>query len=160
MIAIRGFARFGRYFKGAFLGGQRTGLGVFRASDGTLFRGFFVDGQRHGHLIKWPPQGNRFLEEYRADALIESSLIAVNSRCKFRDVNGEWMVKANACINGLAHGIGKAASLTGLALIEGGEWVLGGVHDRCARLRLNLHRLGQHMTEHVLAPPAGYGHLN
>ena len=35
------------------------------------------------------------------------------------------MVKANACINGLAHGIGKAASLTGLALIEGGEWVLG-----------------------------------
>ena len=35
------------------------------------------------------------------------------------------MVKANSCINGLAHGIGKAASLTGLALIEGGEWVLG-----------------------------------
>ena len=41
-----------------------------------------------------------------------------------------------------------------------GERVLGGVHDRCARLRLSLHRLDQHMTEHVLAPPAGYGHLN
>ncbi|MEC8346472.1 MAG: hypothetical protein VXZ70_00455 [Pseudomonadota bacterium] len=115
----------GRYFKGAFLGGQRTGLGVFRASDGTLFRGFFVDGLRHGHLIKWPPQGNRFLEEYRAGALIESSLLAVNSRCKFSNVNGEWMVKADACINGLAHGIGKAASVTGLELVENGEWVLG-----------------------------------
>ena len=102
-----------------------TGLGVFRASDGTLFRGFFVDGLRHGHLIKWPPQGNRFFEEYRAGALIESSLLAVNSRCKFSNVNGEWMVKADACINGLAHGIGKAASVTGLELVENGEWVLG-----------------------------------
>ena len=115
----------GRYFEGNFIRGQRTGLGVFKASDGTLYRGSFVDGQRHGHLIKRLQQGELFLEEYRADALIESSLIAVNSRCKFRDVNGEWMVKANSCINGLAHGIGKAASLTGLALIEGGEWVLG-----------------------------------
>ena len=102
-------------------------MGVLKASDGTLYRGSFVDGQRHGHLIKRLQQGELFLEEYRADALIESSLIAVNSRCKFRDVNGEWMVKANSCINGLAHGIGKAASLTGLALIEGGEWVLGGL---------------------------------
>ena len=39
-----------------------------------------------------------------------------------------------------------------------GEMVLGDAHDR-GRLRLNLHCLGQHVVEHVLAPPAGYGHL-
>ena len=35
------------------------------------------------------------------------------------------MVKADACVNGLAHGIGKAASVAGLELVEDGEWVLG-----------------------------------
>jgi len=40
-----------------------------------------------------------------------------------------------------------------------GEMVLGDAHDR-ERLRLNLHCLGQHAVERMLAPPAGYGHLN
>ena len=40
-----------------------------------------------------------------------------------------------------------------------GEMVLGDAHDR-ERLRLNLHCLGQHAMERMLAPPAGYGHLN
>ncbi len=115
----------GRLFKGSFIGGRRTGVGIFAATDGTLFRGFFADDQRHGLVVKQLSNGERFFEVYSAGTLVESLRIAADSRCQFSTLDGDWMVRADACINGLAHGSGNAVSLNGLALVEGGNWVLG-----------------------------------
>ena len=115
----------GRLFKGSFVGGKRTGTGIFASAEGTLFRGFFADDQRQGLVVKQLNSGDRFLEQYSAGTLVESLRIVADSRCQFSTPDGDWMVMADACINGLAHGSGNAVSLNGLALIEGGSWVLG-----------------------------------
>ena len=94
-------------------------------SDATAFSGYFLQGRRDGMGVERRSNGSMSLQLWQDGVLQEAQTVASDPRCRADDADGAWMVKADACINGLAHGDGFAITLTGEHLVTAGRWILG-----------------------------------
>lgn len=115
----------GTRYKGTFVQDRRSGLGMLIDSDAATFSGYFFQGRRDGMGVERRGNGPLSLQQWQDGVLQEAQAIAVDPRCRADDADGAWMVRADACINGLAHGDGFAVTLTGEHLVTAGRWILG-----------------------------------
>lgn len=110
---------------GAFNRDQRSGLGIMLGADGTSWAGVFAQGEPNGAGILRQSSGAMMLQRRESGILLEQMPVADNPRCRIAQVASGWMVQADGCIDGLAHGEGMAVSLAGDQMIADGKWVLG-----------------------------------
>lgn len=115
----------GSRYRGTFKQDKRTGAGLFVESDQSTYSVNFIDGRPDGYGVRRLNGGELLLQKWRDGTVIDSKPITINSRCRFNDDAGTWMVDANDCVNGLAHGDGVAVTLNGNRLVVSGNWVLG-----------------------------------
>lgn len=127
----------GSRYDGEFLDDQREGLGAFHWRDGTIYRGQFREDKMHGFGVKQEPEGGMALQHWELGTLVWSRPLAEEPRCRLRIFGKSWMFRNDACINGLAHGRGLAASLDGELIVAEGRFVLGHlVEGEPQRMRL------------------------
>lgn len=110
---------------GGFHNDQRSGLGILLQADGTSWSGTFYKGEANGLGIQRRASGEMTLQRRELGQLLEQTAVADNPRCSSVKASSSWMIQADACIDGLAHGYGLAASLKGDKIIRSGRWVLG-----------------------------------
>ena len=67
------------------------------------------------------------MQQWQRGELLRTTLVSSNERCRLSHLQREWMFNSDACVNGLAHGSGLAASLDGDMIIADGRFVLGRV---------------------------------
>ena len=115
----------GNRYYGDFDDDQRNGLGIFYWRDGTVYRGQFRNNKMHGHGVKQQPDGPMELQQWDTGNLVLNQPLEQNSRCRLEIQDRAWMFSSDACVNGLAHGRGLAASLDGEVVIVNGRFVLG-----------------------------------
>ncbi len=115
----------GNRYYGDFANDQRNGLGIFYWRDGTIYRGQFRNDKMHGHGVKQQPDGPMELQRWDDGNLVLNEPLEQNARCRLEIQNRAWMFRSDACVNGLAHGRGWAASLDGELIIVNGRFVLG-----------------------------------
>ncbi|NCF76492.1 MAG: hypothetical protein GWP45_04780 [Proteobacteria bacterium] len=125
----------GTSYKGTFVQDRRSGLGILSYADASVFTGFFLGDRRHGMGVEQRNNSPLSLQRWQEDVLQESQAIVTDPQCRAEDADGAWMVKADDCINGLAHGDGYAVTLTGAYIVEVGRWILG---QRIAGERIGL----------------------
>ena len=125
----------GTSYKGMFALDRRSGLGVLIYPDASVFTGFFLEDRRHGMGVEQRNNSPLSLQRWQEDVLQESQAMVSDPQCRAEDADGAWMVKADDCINGLAHGDGYAVTLTGAYIVEAGRWILG---QRIAGERIGL----------------------
>ena len=113
-----------RYF-GWFAEDQTHGLGHYRWRDGTLYKGHFAFGRQDGPGVKETPGGELSFEVWDAGRLVAATTVSAIERCVLVIDDVPWMFDGDSCINGLAHGRGRAVRLDGAAYIEDGRFVLG-----------------------------------
>ena len=114
---------------GAFVRDQRSGVGILVQSNGTSWSGGFLQGEPSGLGLERQSSGEMTLQRRESGQLVEQVPVADNPRCGSQDEATVWMVQADDCINGLAHGNGIAATLEGDKLVANGRWVLGVLVD-------------------------------
>ena len=102
---------------------------MFFWRDGTIYRGQFADDKMHGYGVKQRPDGAFELQNWHAGALGISKPLVAQENCRLTMDERGWMFNGDACVNGLAHGIGLAASLDGQLLVVNGRFVLGRMVD-------------------------------
>lgn len=119
----------GNRHKGLFDRDQRSGLGILLRADGTSWSGVFFEGEPNGLGIERQASGAMTLQRRELGELLEQTPLADNPRCRSADASVNWMIQADDCINGLAHGTGFAASLNGDKIVANGRWVLGVLVD-------------------------------
>ena len=115
----------GTRYRGTFARDRRSGLGISVDPDGATFTGYFQEGRRHGMGVEQRNKGPLLLQRWQEGVLQASQTIVIDPQCRAKDSDGAWMVKADGCINGLAHGDGYAVTLTGTHLVKAGRWILG-----------------------------------
>ena len=115
----------GTSYTGMFVQDRHSGLGILIYPDASIFTGFFLEGRRHGMGVEQQKNGPLSLQRWREGVLQESQAIVSDPQCRAEDADGAWMVRADDCINGLAHGDGYAVTLTGEHLVTAGHWILG-----------------------------------
>ena len=141
----------GTRYIGAFAQDRRSGLGILNYPDGSVFKGFFLEGRRHGMGVEQQKDKPLLLQRWQEGALEESQSIIGDPKCRAEDADGTWMVRADDCINGLAHGDGYAVTLTGGHLVPAGRWILG---QRISGDSIELPKLPARQTQ-VAMPPSG-----
>ena len=115
----------GNRYVGAFASDQRNGFGYLHWRDGTLYRGHFAAGSPHGAGVKETPEGERFFEYWVQNSLVASQRIEVRPACRLTHAGAEWMFDGDACVNGLAHGVGDVVRIDGGAWAADAKVVLG-----------------------------------
>jgi hypothetical protein len=141
----------GTSYTGMFVQDRHSGLGILIYPDASMFTGFFLEGRRQGMGVEQQKNGPLSLQRWREGVLQESQAIVSDPQCRAEDADGAWMVRADDCINGLAHGDGYAVTLTGEHLVTAGRWILG---QRVAGERTGLPRPAPSL-EHGAIPPNG-----
>lgn len=141
----------GTRYIGAFAQDRRSGLGILNYPDDSVFKGFFLEGRRHGMGVEEQKDKPMLLQRWQEGALEESQSIVGDPKCRAEDADGAWMVRADDCINGLAHGDGYAVTLTGGHLVPAGRWILG---QRISGDSIELPKLPARQTQ-VAMPPSG-----
>jgi hypothetical protein len=119
----------GNRYIGTFVLDQRSGAGIFLWTDGSSWSGVFLEGEPSGLGIERQTSGAITLQRREFGQLLEQTPVADNPRCRSLESTSTWMVQADGCVNGLAHGNGIAASLNGEKLVVNGRWVLGVLVD-------------------------------
>ncbi|MCY3883320.1 MAG: hypothetical protein OXG24_00200 [Gammaproteobacteria bacterium] len=116
----------GRRYVGWFRNDLREGFGELHQSDGSVYRGFFSSDLRHGEgVLDDSNQEKRYFQTWENGELVESKLIDVVENCRLEIEGQVWMFDGDQCIDGLAHGEGKAVNTDGSAYIGYGKFVLG-----------------------------------
>ena len=116
----------GARYVGEYATGEREGQGTLIGADGTLFRGAFRAGRRQGYGVTVSPNGSSLtLERWSAGTRDARTAIRRSERCRLAHGDRRWMVRGSACVDGLAHGRGRAVSVDGTQFIEDGRFVLG-----------------------------------
>lgn len=119
----------GNRYVGTFDFDQRSGSGIFLRTDGSSWSGVFLEGEPSGWGIERQRSGVMTLQRRELGQLLEQTPLTDNPRCQTRESTSIWMVQADGCINGLAHGNGIAATLNGDKVVANGRWVLGVLVD-------------------------------
>ena len=116
----------GRTHKGWFREGLSEGFGAQHLSDGNAYRGFFSHGRRHGEgVLDDKDQKKLFFQTWEEGVLVSSVPIGAVENCRLIIDGEDWMFNGEQCIDGLAHGEGKAVKSDGSAYISYGKFVLG-----------------------------------
>ena len=85
----------------------------------------FADDQRHGDGVLETSVDDRRFQTWNSGTLILDRPIEVNRDCKLVIDDAHWMFDGDSCIDGLAHGTGRAIREDGAAYINNGTFVLG-----------------------------------
>ena len=117
--------RNGNRYRGGFSADRRHGVGHLAWRDGTHYRGWFAFDRQDGPGVKDPPEGERLFQIWDDGELVSAHSVAAVARCALRIDEEPWMYEGDECINGLAHGDGRAVRLDGLAYVLDGRFVLG-----------------------------------
>lgn len=116
----------GRKYHGWFRENLKEGFGELQQSDGNTYRGFFSQDLRHGEgVLDDKDQSNLFFQTWDEGILVSSEPIEEVENCRLIIDGEDWMFDGEQCIDGLAHGVGKAVKRDGSAYISYGKFVLG-----------------------------------
>ncbi len=116
----------GRTYQGWFREGLKEGFGELYQSDGNTYRGFFSQDFRHGEgVLDDRAQNSLHFQTWDNGELVSNELIEVVENCRLVIEGQEWMFSGDQCIDGLAHGEGRAVNKDGSAYISYGKFVLG-----------------------------------
>lgn len=114
----------GQAYRGWFRDDLKEGFGELHQTDGNLYRGYFCNDVRHGDGVL-EDQDSLYFQTWDNGALVSNQPIKIVENCRL-EIEGEmWMFRGNRCIDGLAHGRGKAVNSDGSAYISHGVFVLG-----------------------------------
>lgn len=113
-------------YHGWFRNDLKEGFGELHQSDGQVFRGFFYRDVRHGEgVLNDLDNAISYFQTWDNGELVASKLIEVIENCRLEIEGQDWMFDGDQCIDGLAHGEGKAVNKDGSAYISYGKFVLG-----------------------------------
>lgn len=116
----------GRRHHGWFREGLKEGFGELHQSDGSVFRGFFSRDVRHGEgVLDSSDRNSLYFQTWDNGELVSNELIEVVEHCRLVIADQDWMFSGEQCIDGLAHGEGRAVNKDGSAYISYGKFVLG-----------------------------------
>ncbi len=116
----------GRTYQGWFREGLKEGFGELHQSDGNTYRGFFSQDLRHGEgVLDDKAQNSLRFQTWDNGELVSNELIEVVENCRLVIKGQDWMFSGDQCIDGLAHGEGRAVNKDGSAYIGYGKFVLG-----------------------------------
>ena len=142
------YESFGRTYKGGFVDGNRHGFGTLTEANGsqyiggfyndfkegfaleidenlTEYRGFYRNGLKHGDGVAKTTHENLYFQTWNTGALEFDARIFEIEHCRLTVDGEKWMYLGDECIDGLAHGDGRAVALDGSAYISYGKFVLG-----------------------------------
>jgi len=115
----------GSQYTGYFLNNQRHGFGEHINSDGQTYRGYFRSNLKHGDgILEVDPQTKRF-QSWKQGQLVVDEEIKEIENCSLTVEDSPWMFVGDECVDGLAHGTGRAVALDGSAYVNLGTFVLG-----------------------------------
>lgn len=116
----------GRKYQGWFREGLKEGFGELHQFDGNTYRGFFSQDVRHGEgVLDDRAQHSLHFQTWDNGELVSNELIEVVENCRLVIEGQDWMFNGEQCIDGLAHGEGRAVNKDGSAYISYGKFVLG-----------------------------------
>jgi len=115
----------GDRYVGGFSADQRSGKGILLQADGSYWSGQFLNGEPNGWGIQGQASGGLILQKRESGRLLEQFSVAINPQCQDENEPQLWMIHADGCINGLAHGDGTAVTRNGDRMISDGRWILG-----------------------------------
>ena len=115
----------GSQYTGYFLNNQRHGFGEQIDADGLTFRGHFRANLKHGDGILELDQQTRRFQSWEQGQLIVDEEIEAVENCALTVRESPWMFVGDECVDGLAHGTGRAVALDGSAYVNFGTFVLG-----------------------------------
>ncbi|MXZ55355.1 MAG: hypothetical protein F4227_02175 [Gammaproteobacteria bacterium] len=115
----------GAQYTGYFLNNQRYGFGEHISSDGQTYRGHFRSNLKHGDGILEVDQQTRRFQSWEQGQLIIDEEIKEVENCTLTVEESPWMFDGDECVDGLAHGTGRAVALDGSAYVNFGTFVLG-----------------------------------
>lgn len=115
----------GSQYTGYFLNNQRFGFGELINADGQTYRGHFRSNLKHGDgILEVDSQTKRF-QSWKQGQLVVDEEIKVIENCTLTVGDKPWMFVGDECVDGLAHGTGRAIALDGSAYVNFGSFVLG-----------------------------------
>lgn len=115
----------GSQYTGHFLNNQRYGFGEHINSDGQTYRGHFRSNLKHGDgILELDEQTRRFQSWEQGQLIIDEEIEEVEN-CTLTVEEKPWMFVGDECVDGLAHGTGRAVALDGSAYVNFGTFVLG-----------------------------------
>lgn len=112
-------------YRGSFKLGLKHGFGVSNHADGTIYRGYFLQDLRHGDGVHISASEEYRFQSWSQGKLLLDELIESVPNCKLTIDDNQWMFSGDQCIDGLAHGKGRAVALDGSAYVNHGTFVLG-----------------------------------
>lgn len=116
----------GRKYQGWFREGLKEGFGELLQANGKTYRGFFSKDVRHGAgVLDDKEQDSLHFQSWDNGELVSNELIEVVENCRLVIEGQDWMFNGEQCMDGLAHGEGRAVNKDGSAYISYGKFVLG-----------------------------------
>ena len=115
----------GSRYSGYFLNNQRHGFGEHINATGQTYRGYFRTNLKHGDgILEVDEQTKRFQSWQQGDLIVDEEIREVEN-CTLTVEDHPWMFVGDECVDGLAHGTGRAVALDGSAYVNLGIFVLG-----------------------------------
>lgn len=115
----------GSQYSGFFLNNQRHGFGEHINAQGQTYRGYFQSNLKHGDGILEVDEQTKHFQSWRDGQLIVDEEIKAVENCSLIVEGSPWMFFGDECVDGLAHGTGRAVALDGSAYVNLGTFVLG-----------------------------------
>lgn len=115
----------GSQFSGSFLDNQKHGFGELIEADGKIYRGYFRADQKHGDGILEINEQTKHFQSWHKGQLVVDEVIRNVENCQLVIQEVPWMFIGKDCVDGLAHGAGRAVALDGSAYVNHGKFVLG-----------------------------------
>lgn len=115
----------GSQYSGYFLNNKRHGFGEHIHGTGQTYRGYFRGNLKHGDGILEIDEETKHFQSWQHGKLIVDELIQKVEYCTLVVEERPWMFVGDECVDGLAHGTGRAVALDGSAYVNHGTFVLG-----------------------------------
>ena len=115
----------GSQYTGYFFNNQRHGFGEHVNAIGQTYRGYFRNNVKHGDGILEIDEHTKHFQSWRMGQLIIDEEIREVENCSLTVEDSLWMFVGDECVDGLAHGSGRAVALDGSAYVNLGTFVLG-----------------------------------
>ena len=115
----------GSQYSGYFLNNKRHGFGEHIHGNEQTYRGYFRANLKHGDGILEIDEDTKHFQSWQQGKLIVDELIQDVENCALVIEESPWMFVGDECVDGLAHGTGRAVALDGSAYVNHGTFVLG-----------------------------------